>query len=179
MDSFISFIENISPEGIVSFIIDPNIIGPLLVVKIIFVIISSILIGAIIFLLTATTWFSHRYGQDISEFRSFSSIETKKLSQQWGKILKRLETGKEAEFKIAVIEADSLLEEILKRKGYEGEMMGELLKGIDSNVLPNIEHVWEAHKLRNNIVHDHSYKLRVDEAKRAISIFQESARSLE
>ena len=80
---------------------------------------------------------------------------------------------------MAVIEAEELLNEALRRKGYEGETLADRLKKADSSILPNIEHVLEVHKIRNDIVHNPDYKLDLDQARRTIKVFEEAFRSLE
>lgn len=63
--------------------------------------------------------------------------------------------------------------------GYSGEAIGEKLKQLDSATLPNIEQVWKAHKIRNNIVHDPDYQLTLAEARKAIEVYEKVLRDLE
>jgi hypothetical protein len=116
--------------------------------------------------------------EDIFEIFTYRAVGTKKLVRQWQKTRVRLETGLESEYKLAVIEADSTLDEILKKMGYVGETMGERMEKINVAVLPNIEDVWAAHKIRNNIVHDPDFRLSLDETKRAISIYEKALTDL-
>jgi hypothetical protein len=80
----------------------------------------------------------------------------------------------ESEYKLAVIEADSVLDDILKRMGFAGQTLGERLEKLTSASLTNIEEVREAHKTRNNIVHDPNYRLSLDEARKLISIYEKA-----
>lgn len=61
-----------------------------------------------------------------------------------------------SDWKQAVIEADIILDEVLKQRGYEGDSLGERLKGISSQQLATLNDAWEAHKIRNRIAHDGS-----------------------
>jgi len=59
------------------------------------------------------------------------------------------------ELKHAVIEADKLVDFILKKKGYYGETFADRLRSAE----PYIDHetyqgLWDAHKVRNQIAHD-------------------------
>ena len=101
------------------------------------------------------------------------------MVKAWAKITSRLETGLESEYKLAVIEADSILDNILNRMGFSGETLGERLNKLTVATLPNCEQVREAHKIRNNIVHDPSYRLGLDEAKRVLGIYQQALRDLQ
>ena len=163
-------------SNILSFIMSPVF---LFYLKVIFIIFALIFVGSIIALLFKNTWLKRRILEDLVEFVAYRPFGAKKTFKQWTKITKRLETGKEAECKLAVIEADSLLNDIFKKMGYSGETIGEILKQLDSTTLPNIEQIWEAHKIRNNVVHDPDYRFTLDEAKKTLGIFEKALRDLE
>ncbi|MCA9360539.1 hypothetical protein H6785_02305 [Candidatus Nomurabacteria bacterium] len=57
------------------------------------------------------------------------------------------------DWRLAIIEADIILDDILKKRGYVGNSLGERLKGISSNQLATINDAWEAHIVRNKIAH--------------------------
>ena len=80
----------------------------------------------------------------------------------------------ESEYKLAIIEADSILDEILKRMGYMGDSLGERLEKLTSASLPSLDEVKDAHKVRNNIVHDPDYKMTLDEARITIASFEKA-----
>ncbi len=58
------------------------------------------------------------------------------------------------DWRLAIIEADIILDDTLKSKGYIGNSLGERLKSISPNQLASIDDAWEAHKVRNRIAHD-------------------------
>lgn len=58
------------------------------------------------------------------------------------------------DWKLAIIEADIILDDILKQNGYAGSSLGERLKSISQGELNSINDAWEAHKIRNRIAHD-------------------------
>lgn len=57
------------------------------------------------------------------------------------------------DWKLAIIEADIILDDLLKEAGYAGVSLGERLRGITSNQLQSIDDAWQAHKIRNQIAH--------------------------
>ena len=57
------------------------------------------------------------------------------------------------DWKLAIIEADIILDESLKRQGYAGNSLGERLRSISPNALHSLDDAWQAHKLRNDIAH--------------------------
>jgi hypothetical protein len=58
------------------------------------------------------------------------------------------------DWKLAIIEADIVLDETLKQLGYSGGSLGERLKSISPQQMTSLHDAWEAHKVRNRIAHD-------------------------
>ena len=63
--------------------------------------------------------------------------------------------------------------------GYEGESLGERLDQLSIDILPNLQAVWEAHRTRNNIVHDPDYRLTFNKAHQVMDAFEQAFRYLE
>lgn len=59
-------------------------------------------------------------------------------------------------WKLAIIEADVMLYEVLENHGLTGDSVGEKLKGATRNMLASLDTAWEAHKVRNQIAHSGS-----------------------
>ncbi|MFM2423758.1 MAG: hypothetical protein RLZZ70_145 [Candidatus Parcubacteria bacterium] len=57
------------------------------------------------------------------------------------------------DWKLAIIEADIILDEALKRQGYAGTSLGERLRSVSPQALSTLDDAWEAHKIRNEIAH--------------------------
>ncbi len=100
------------------------------------------------------------------------------MTARWEEIVRHLNSNVEAQWRFSLIEADKLVEDILRRAGFPGDTMGERLTNIQSGQLETIDGLWEAHKLRNRIAHDLNYFLRYTEAKRAIGQFEATLREL-
>ena len=166
-------------NNIVSFILEPHLKGTFLSIKIIFIIISIVMAGSIVALLLVSSWLKRFMLEDLVETFVKRPYGAKKGFKEWLKIQQRLESDKIDEYKLALIEADDLLDDVLQNMGYKGETMGDRLKQLDSAVLPNLEEVSEAHGIRNNVVHDPDYNLTPELAKRAVAVYEKSLRSLE
>ncbi len=68
---------------------------------------------------------------------------------------------------LAVIDADKLLDDALKRSKYKGKTMGERLVSAQRDIKSNDE-VWYGHKLRNRLVHENNVKLSERDVKDAL-----------
>lgn len=97
---------------------------------------------------------------------------------KWEEILSHVDSAKEGEWKFAVIEADKLVDDLLRSAGYPGETMGERLMSIEKGQFLGLEGLWEAHKIRNKLVHDANYFLRQAEARRAIAFYENILKEL-
>ena len=72
-----------------------------------------------------------------------------------------------ATWPLAVIDADKLLDDALKRSKYKGKTMGERLVSAQRDIKNN-DNVWFGHKLRNRLVHEEKVKLRERDVKDAL-----------
>ena len=63
-----------------------------------------------------------------------------------------------ATWPLAVIDADKLLDDVLKKSKYKGKTMGERLVAAQRDITDN-DDVWYGHKLRNRLVHENNVKL--------------------
>lgn len=75
-----------------------------------------------------------------------------------------------------LLEAESILDHALRDCGYDGTF-GEKLRRLQ-RILPNIDAVWHAHKLRNRIAHEPGMHINEEEAKRAIATFEKVLKTL-
>jgi hypothetical protein len=149
------------------------------VLRIVFISLSALMLGFIIFGIFKTTWLRKLILWDIQEFITYRPYGVKKLYKQWQKTRRRLSTGMESEYKLAVIESDSMMDDILKRMGFAGETLGERLEKISEATITNLSDTLNAHKIRNSVVHDPDYRLTLEEAKYVIDTYEKALTDLQ
>ena len=81
-------------------------------------------------------------------------------------------------YALAVLEADKLLDRALIELKIPGRTLGERLKKCDAKQFSQLNQVWRAHKLRNQIAHEPQFKLNYATAKRALAIFRLALKDL-
>lgn len=170
-------------QQIIQYLLNPGLIPEpysqlIFTLKIIFVLISIIFLGIIFYTIVSTNWLKYRAIEDIDEFIKFQPYGSDKYVKEWKKVKKRLDTGIEAEYKLAIIEIDTMLGEILKRMGYDDETIEKRLNKVTSIEISNIDALKEARKVRNGVIHDPDYQLSKEKAKEVMDVYQESFRSL-
>lgn len=79
--------------------------------------------------------------------------------------------------KMALMEADKLLDSALKSLMMPGDTLGERLK-VACYKYPALRSVWPAHKLRNQLVHQHDFQLSERETRRALDEYERALKTL-
>lgn len=92
---------------------------------------------------------------------------------RWNYIMDLTESFQESDWKIAILEADSLLKESLDEKGFSGETLRDLLESAKDSGFQFLNDAWEAHKIRNQIAHGKiDFSLTQVETKKVIKKYQ-------
>jgi hypothetical protein len=106
-----------------------------------------------------------------------SNVDLRFVREQWKKIEQLMQFAGEMNLKLAIIEADKLLDYVLKNMFFPGETMANRLK-MATYKFKSLKSVWWAHKVRNHVVHDAKYALSGGESKKVISLFKKALKTL-
>ncbi|MDQ5943668.1 MAG: hypothetical protein QG675_436 [Patescibacteria group bacterium] len=98
------------------------------------------------------------------------------VKTKWADIVAMQSNGASG-LKNALIEADKLLDYVMIHKGFSGETMGDRLKSGGSR-FNNLNGVWAAHKLRNQIAHEVEHDIVPEQIKNAIAILKSAIQEL-
>lgn len=109
--------------------------------------------------------------QDIIKFGKQKKVTTPS-SKKWNAIAQRLNTGREEEFKLAILEADSLLGETLIKMGYKEETIADNIKKVGPEILSNIDSLIAIRQIRNNIIADPDYRINLEQAKKTMAVYE-------
>jgi hypothetical protein len=140
-------------------------------------VIALIFFAGVIYFVIETGWFSLR----VDRFRHIvlqSNISKTQAQESWRRIEEQFYRGGESDLKVAILEADKLLNEVLREAGIMGIQLGDRLKKTTTSQVPNLNELWQAHKLRNQIAHEPNFKLKRDLAERALGIYETALRNL-
>jgi len=72
---------------------------------------------------------------------------------RWEDVEQHITSDNPNEWKMAIIEADVMLEEALESAGYAGMTIGDKLKSASPTNFKSLDDAWKAHKVRNQIAH--------------------------
>ncbi|MBU0540453.1 hypothetical protein KKF59_02815 [Patescibacteria group bacterium] len=103
-------------------------------------------------------------------------LTREEIQRRWKMIR---ETAKQGTMgaKVAIMEADTLLDSALKSMTMPGQTLGERLK-MACYKYPNLKKVWWAHKLRNQLVHEATFQLGSRQAHQALDEFEKALKTL-
>ena len=147
-------------------------------VKLVFIFCAFFFLAFVIYFMVNSSWLQYKFLEDITEFFSWAAYGQRELSKQWGKIMKKTESGTESDYKLAVIDADDLLNEVLDNRGYEGKDFEETVKKSGRLVAEILDDVMKAHEVRNSIVYNPDYKLSADQAKKVLATYDNAIKSI-
>jgi hypothetical protein len=89
---------------------------------------------------------------------------------RWAIVEGYLSSDQEPLWRIGILEADNMLADALREKGYAGADVGEMLQSAN---FKSVQLAWDAHKVRNRIAHEGSlFTLTEREAKRAYALYE-------
>jgi len=101
------------------------------------------------------------------------AVSTKDINPKWERVLTHLDSLNENDWRLAILEADIMLSDLLDQLSLPGDTMGDKLKAVERSDFTTIDNAWEAHKVRNRIAHDGAdFLLNQHEAKRVIGLYQ-------
>ncbi len=160
------------------FISSPIIQDVLFPVKIIFISFAIFFLAIIYYFTVNSSWIRNYFLEDVVEFFSWQAFGTKQIADRWKKIRKRLDTGVESEYKLAIIEGEDFLLEVLDERGFEGKNFEEIIASTGVGLLANQEELIQAHKIRNSIVYEPNFSIDLEETKIILLIFETAVKTV-
>jgi hypothetical protein len=135
--------------------------------------VTEAFLGVVVFFGLAVLFVLAKVGRRMGKFQR--RLNQNYFQQKWLELLARVKTPEG--MVLAIIDADKLLDEALKKRNFRGRTMGERLVAAQRSLSDN-DAVWYAHKLRNRLVHEPEVRLRKNEAQNALAGFKKGLNDL-
>jgi len=129
---------------------------------------------------TVISWpFRLLFGKMSAQGRSASGgkveLDKSYIQTKWQEIEQLMQLGSPSNYSRAVLEADKLLDHILKGFRAPGMTMGDRLKASQNRFSQEgYDATWKAHKVRNELVHNSQFELMDYSARQAIANFKKA-----
>ena len=121
------------------------------------IVFSVINLAGVIFLIRLLQIYAQMKHETVALFGATAThivSPKEEVKNNWLRIQELMVSINPSDWNMAVLHADSLLDDILIRLGYQGETMADRLKIVDPYQMPSLDRIWSAHRLRNSIAHD-------------------------
>ncbi|MBI4119582.1 MAG: hypothetical protein HY456_01910 [Parcubacteria group bacterium] len=141
-------------------------------VKLIFYILDAVLAALFVYVFRKSLRFRTLFREGAAQDRRTLTLLNSEFIGQWREIEEKAGSELPETLKIAIIEADKLVDNVLRRVGIPGEHMADRLEHLPADELKSLEALWRAHRLRNDIVHTPGFDLSPAEAKRTLSVYE-------
>ncbi|MCX6754258.1 MAG: hypothetical protein NTU81_00280 [Candidatus Nomurabacteria bacterium] len=153
---------------------DPNTWSTLGVISaVLSIIIIAIIIFSLIRLIEIQIYDKEEIDHEIHSAALREKERNRNANPRWHYIQTLSESPNESDWRVSIIEADSMMEEVLKANGLSGSTASELLEGAKESGYRSIQDAWSAHLIRNKIAHEGSdYPLSQVEGRRVIKMYQ-------
>ncbi len=104
---------------------------------------------------------------------SHHAPEERAENLRWQRVVEHVSSGNPSDWRLAILEADIILAEMLEKMGYHGETIGDKLKSVEKSDFTTIDDAWSAHKVRNAIAHEGAnFNLTEREARRVVDLYR-------
>ena len=131
---------------------------------------NLLMAGVAIVILFVLVWGAALIGK-----RRPGRLNSEYFATRWQALQKKC--GDKSTWPLAIIDADKLLDDALKKSHVKGKTMGERLVTVQRS-LSNNDGVWYAHKLRNKLVHEQYDNLKERDVKEALIGFRQALKDL-
>ena len=93
---------------------------------------------------------------------------------RWRKLMKKYvsTTPTSETMRLAIIETDALVDELMKDLNFPGEHLADRLQYLNNRDIKSLDHLWDAHRVRNEIVHRPAGGLSIGEGKRTLQKYE-------
>lgn len=167
---------------IVTKLTDPVFHQQLLLIKIGFIVISAVLFVLYYWLWWQNRWLRVNRWNRWKEWRHQRTIEETQFVKKWNAVKRKVRKGLEGEIKMAVLEADEMLDDLLDRLAYEGDDIEARLDKVADNVaatnISNWEELKQARMVRDMIIADPEVKIPSSDIRKAIKEYEDTFRDL-
>lgn len=101
-----------------------------------------------------------------------SPLPKNRMVKRWLVIKEAMGRDDPGGWRVAIIDADSMLDEVVAKLGYKGDTLEERLKNAVEYQFPSLENAWRAHQISDFLKEDSSYVLTREVAEQTIEIYR-------
>jgi len=106
-----------------------------------------------------------------------AQLNVQRYQTKWLEIENSVRRDNAASWQLAIMNADKLLDQALRERKFKGQTMGERMKSAQKT-WKSANHVWGAHKVRNQLAHEVNAAVTYDITLRSLGAFKQGLKDL-
>lgn len=119
------------------------------------ILVCFVLVGWIVYLVRSINRLSYEQNRILYPNPGPAEFpDTHVSNPRWDKVLSHSISQNENDWRLAIMEADIMLADLLDTMSLPGDTIGDKLKAIEKSDFLTLDNAWEAHKVRNLIAHE-------------------------
>jgi len=156
---------------------EPFFIHNLWWLEILALIFSALFLWGIVWIIVKTNYFDIKkeYFLDVL---GKGRVSRHRSLKAWEQIKRRMLSGDQNDWKLAILEADRILHEIFKMSGYLGNRLDDTLEKLTVEQLSNLVEIKNTHQIRDNIANDPTFQVSQDEAYEMLRVYKQAFQEL-
>lgn len=141
------------------------------VLRWIFIVLDVILLVAFVYVFIRALEFRPKFFFNLKP-KKRSPLKDPKLLKRWQEIMRKAASSPPQSLTLAIIEADSFVDDVLKKMNVAGEHIADRLERLGRRDLKTIDRLWKAHRIRNDLVHTPGFTLPPADAKNVLENYE-------
>jgi uncharacterized protein YutE (UPF0331/DUF86 family) len=102
----------------------------------------------------------------------YPMVSAKGMRKRWNKLMEKMDSNEQSKYKLAIIEADSMIDKLVNATGLPGNDLIEKLNTLKPAQMEEAEKLKEYHKIRNQIIHDPSFEVSKETAMEILKFYE-------
>lgn len=167
-----------------SFVIPGYVFSIYYAIRLIFIVVDILLAFGFIYALVRA-WHYHpnykevHHGATGERGKRVPTMRDLVLRERWTAIENKFALGTPESARLAIIEADALVDTALKGMAVQGEHLADRLSNLDQGDIKSMNRVWRAHRLRNDLVHTPGFAVPPADAQRTMDDYEAFLKEME
>ncbi|MEK7512703.1 MAG: hypothetical protein AAB601_00710 [Patescibacteria group bacterium] len=147
-------------------------------IRTVFILINLALVVLLIFTVKKSLEFRPRFVANPRAATKPRSLRDPEIARRWETLFAKASANPPQSYTLAIVEADKLTDEALKRLGFEGEHMADRLERLATGAMQTLDNLWRAHRLRNELVHAPDFDISEPDAREVLRVYERFLKEL-
>ena len=127
-----------------------------------------------IYFIAKSNWINSRIIERGMDYFGIGDVGQLRQLRAWNNVVKRMKTNEMTNWKLAIMEADRVLDDILKASGFRAPTADERFKQVGPEMFTNLAELQEAHRVRNRVAQEPDFVISKDDALQVLRVYKKS-----